>query len=411
MGINNLTNSNRARHTKFFQGVIDHIGLKYKLLTRLGSRRSLDGIVFDIGKGRVLKFIFIGRGAVNDIKQVKKEYKVAKIMSDTGLGPKVYGFHEFTVPNLLNMRNTIPSSWPISNNVKDRVKNMYLKNFGFAIKNNRLAHIGTQRAHTFNLFQNWYNNINSGYNKVTKGVAIEMENLFSGPDVKDCMDLWTYVHVKKNPFPTAQYKQLVQKMHALGVAHGNMHQGNTMVQIKKNGSIRLVMIDFGRSVLKGNQYFTNVVRNNNFRVPMSKPPSRLSLTQFLKPVSYGLHKAASGGYRIAGKRGPIKPTKLTLRQLMNYANAQGLLLPAKITKKQIMNMIYKAKGGKVVSVRPVSGSLGLRFANGSVRVKGKRGGMIKPTLTVAQLKAYAAKKGINLMGAKLKKDILRRLAK
>jgi hypothetical protein len=38
--------------------------------------------------------------------------------------------------------------------------------------------------------------------------------------------------------------------------------------------------------------------------------------------------------------------------------------------------------------------------------------MIKPTgLTVAQLKAYAARKGINLAGAKLKKDIIKRLAK
>ena len=95
---------------------------------------------------------------------------------------------------------------------------------------------------------------------------------------------------------------------------------------------------------------------------------------------------------------------------MNYANAKGILVPAKVTKKQLLNMIYKAKGG--ASVRPASASsLGLRFANGSVRVQGKRGGMIKPTLTVAQLKAYAARKGINLAGAKLKKDIIRRLAK
>jgi hypothetical protein len=48
--------------------------------------------------------------------------------------------------------------------------------------------------------------------------------------------------------------------------------------------------------------------------------------------------------------------------------------------------------------------------NGSVRMRGKRG-LIKPTMTVAQLNAYAARKGVNLAGAKLKKDILQRLAK
>jgi hypothetical protein len=71
-------------------------------------------------------------------------------------------------------------------------------------------------------------------------------------------------------------------------------------------------------------------------------------------------------------------------------------------------MIYKAKGG-VPSLRPAS-SYGLVMKNGSVRMRGKRG-LIKPTMTVAQLKAYAARKGVNLSGAKLKKDILRRLAK
>ena len=204
------------------------------------------------------------------------------------------------------------------------------------------------------------------------------------------------------------------------------------------------MIDFGRSALKGNRNYNGALSFNKMQknmqlqrfgfsvspmksrtvvsyrpgmsqrlsLPMSSGPGMVlppGVATAL-PVSYGLQRAASGGYRIAGKRGP-KKVDLTLRQLMNYANAKGILVPAKVTKKQLLNMIYKAKGG--ASVRPASASsLGLRFANGSVRVQGKRGKMIKPTgLTVAQLKAYAARKGINLAGAKLKKDILRRLAK
>ena len=445
MGVNELLNANRVRHAKFGQMLMNAAGLKYRLLSRLGSRRSADGIIFDIGKGRVVKLIFIGRGGAGSVDQIKKEYEIGKMLSTAGVGPKVYGMEVVQIPNLLNIKNKDPTLWPNVN----QVRNTVLRGGEFGRQSEAKSAVekmikGNQRAQTFNMFQNWYYNRNNKYNGVKKAVVIEMENLFKGPNVKKCMSLYDYVEIKKNPFPAEQYKRAVAKMHSLGIAHGDMHSNNVMVQVKKDGSVRVVMIDFGRSALKGNLnyngalVFNKMMKNMelqrfgfsvspmksrtvvSYRPGMSQrlslPPGvATALSQNIHalgaaPASYGLHKAASGGYRIAGKRGP-KKVDLTLRQLMNYANAKGILVPAKVTKKQLLNMIYKAKGG--ASVRPASASsLGLRFANGSVRVQGKRGKMIKPTgLTVAQLKAYAARKGINLAGAKLKKDIIRRLAK
>ena len=446
MGVNDLLNANRVRHAKFGQLFMNAVGLKYKLLSRLGSRRSADGIIFDIGKGRVVKLIFIGRGGAGSVDQIKNEYKIGKMLSTAGVGPKVYGMKVVEIPNLLNIKNKNLSLWPTINQVRNTAIRGAL-NEGYYKKQSEAArgleHVfqGYQRAQTFNMFQNWYYNRNTNYNRVKKAVVIEMENLFKGPNVKQCMSLYEYVEIKKNPFPAEQYKRAVEKMHQIGVAHGDMHSNNVMVQVKKDGTVRVVMIDFGRSALKGNRNYNGALAFNKMQknmqlqrfgfsvspmksrtyrpgmsqrlsLPMSSGPGMVLppgvATALPAVASYGLHKAASGGYRIVGKRGP-KKVDLTLRQLMNYANAKGILVPAKVTKKQLLNMIYKAKGG--ASVRPASASsYGLVMKNGSVRMRGKRG-LIKPTLTVAQLKNYAARKGINLAGAKLKKDILRRLAK
>ena len=455
MGVNDLTNANRVRHAKFGQLFMNAVGLKYRLLSRLGSRRSADGIIFDIGKGRVAKLIFIGRGGAGSVDQIKNEYKIGKMLSTAGVGPKVYGMKVVEIPNLLNIKNKNLSLWPTVNQVRNTAIRGAL-NEGYYKKQSEAArgleHVfqGYQRAQTFNLFQNWYYNRNTNYDRVKKAVVIEMENLFKGPNVKECMSLYDYVEKKKNPFPAEQYKRAVEKMHQIGVAHGDMHANNVMVQVKKDGTVRVVMIDFGRSALKGNRNYNGALAFNKMqkimqlqrfgfsvspmksRTVVSYRPGmshRLSLPVVSSgpgmvlppgvatalPVSYGLHKAASGGYRIQGKRGPKKVT-LTLAQLRQYAANKGAsfrLNDQRYTKAVLLNKIYRAKVRKGI-ISPKKGSiatsLGLVMKNGSVRMRGKRG-LIKPTLTVAQLKNYAARKGINLAGAKLKKDILRRLAK
>jgi tRNA A-37 threonylcarbamoyl transferase component Bud32 len=505
MGIENLNNRSRARHTKFMQFVLSQVGITnntgkpIKLLTRLGSRRSADGVVFDIGNGKVAKCIFIGRGAVNSIDSIKEEYKMAKLMSDAGAGPKVYGMKEFTLPStLLNLKNQAgPLNWPNTPTMKRLLMN-YFKHYGYKTKkaekvvNTGIAQNpknGINKSFSFNLFQSWWSVRNKEYKNVKKGAVIIMENLYSGPGVKTATTLYDYVVKEKHPMPlkevTAAMKKMhsikiahqdlhtgnimenlysgpgvktattlrpmplkevaavMKKMHSIKIAHQDLHAGNIMVQIKTDGSIRIVIIDFGRAKYPANKQTMNWnknmvaefaayagVRATNISAALPKSPMTMSsgtpppfpaaparLTLPL-PASYGLMKAASGGYRIVGKRGP-KKVNLTMEGLRYYAVNKGVPTDAikkARTKKQLMNMIYAAKGGAAVapkkSTPKVASSYGLVFNKGSVRMRGKKGGLVKPTkLTVAQLKAYAAKKGINLMGAKLKKNILQRLAK
>ena len=464
MGINELNNKARVRHTAFMQYVLQQVGIKnntgkpFKLVTRVGSARSADGIVFDIGNGKVAKFMFVGKGAISNIDVVKKEYKIAKLMSDAGAGPRVYGMVEFKLPKtLLNLKNNLGSkikNWPKNANmIRNLANNLKKQGYNPAtnIAKGEIIHPYGPRVRSFNLFQNWYANHNMGYNSVLQGGVIFMENLYKGPDIKKTVPLYEYITQLKKPYPLKELGAAVKKMHSINIAHQDLHARNILIQIKKNGSIRVVIIDFGRAkypankrnmndnwwTLQGFAKFAKVNRSPfesafgkmpGFSSPHGATPARKtsSALQIVPlpfksalsvpigaPASYGLMKAASGGYRIKGKRGP-KKVNLTLAQLRQYAFNKGAAVPLGWKKKQILNFLY-AQFGKgsvpVAAPKPAASSYGLVFNKGSVRMRGKKG-LIKPTkLTVAQLKAYAAKKGINLMGAKLKKNILQKLAK
>lgn len=445
MNINNLNNSARARHTKFMQYVLTKLGLKnntgrpFKLLTRLGGRRSADGIVFDIGNGKVAKCIFTGRGAVNNINVIKKEYKIAKLMSDAGAGPKVYGMKEFKLPKtLLNLKNNLGSAiknWPTRATLLRSLANKYKeRGYGGTANANRnlknAIKYGVNRSLYLNLFQDWSEATNNSYKQVMTGAVIIMENLYKGPGVKTAMTLYEYVTKEKKPYPMKEIGAAYKKMHSLKIAHQDLHAGNIMVQIKTDGSIRVVIIDFGRAAYPASKMTMNLngysianfarfagISNSRINSAIGRPgapsvhlPFKSALSVPISaPKTYALMKAASGGYRIKGKRGP-KKVDLTMAQLYNYANKWGVLVPAKATKKQLLDLIHAARGGVMAAPEPIASSYGFVLNKGSVRMRGKKGPK-KVTLTVAQLKAYAAKKGINLMGAKLKKNILQRLAK
>lgn len=435
-----LTNANRARHTLFMGAILAHLGVTnnsgqtIKLITRLGSRRSLDGVVYDIGNGKVAKVLFVNRGAVQSMQQIEKEYEIQKKMGDAGLGPKTYKLIKFQLPmSLLNMKNKIGSvipNWPnkkyTGNALLNTIEGIDPINLPQMHKwrNNLLARPNAQRAMTLNLFQNWYYNNNRAYNSVNTGAVIIMENLYTGPDIKTAMTLEEMAG-KKMKIPVDKVAKAVVKMHNLGISHNDLHWGNIMVQIKNDGTERVVVIDFGRAEdpgTKSNQKYNKSrissvlvyhagVKNKNMKTAF-KNAAKGSVAGAPVAGSYNLAKAASGGYRIKGQRGP-KKVDLTAAQLRMYAANKGVPLNAakKATKKQLLDMIYAAKGGAKPQTAAAS-SLGLVMNKGSVRMRGKKGGLVKPTkLTVAQLKAYATKKGINLTGAKLKKDILQRIAK
>jgi len=157
MGINELNNKARVRHTAFMQYVLQQVGIKnntgkpFKLVTRVGSARSADGIVFDIGKGKVAKFMFVGKGAIYNIDVVKKEYKIAKLMSDAGTGPKVYGMVEFRLPKtLLNLKNNLGSkikNWPKNANMTRKLANN-LKKQGYNPATNIANHMVHESDHS-----------------------------------------------------------------------------------------------------------------------------------------------------------------------------------------------------------------------------------------------------------------------
>lgn len=442
-----LTSANRARHTLFIGAILTYLGITnnsgqtIKLITRLGSRRSLDGVVFDIGNGKVAKVLFVNRGSIRSMQQIEKEYDIQKKMGDAGLGPKTYKLIKFQLPHsLLNMKNQIGSAisnWPTKKNIGNALVNTIEridpKNLPMIQKwrNNILDRPNAQRAMTLNLFQNWYFNNNRAYNSVKTGAVIIMENLYTGPDIKTAMTLEEMAG-KKMKIPVDKVAKAVTKMHNLGISHNDLHWGNIMVQIKNDGTERVVVIDFGRAEDPGKDdnkkynvnrisdvlvYYAGVNKKN--MKTAFKNAAKGSVAAAPAAGSYSLTKAASGGYRIKGQRGP-KKVDLTAAQLRMYAANKGVPLNVakKATKKQLLNMIYAAKGGakpQTAASKPqpvAASSLGLVINKGSVRMRGKKGGLVKPTkLTVAQLKAYAAKKGINLTGAKLKKDILQRIAK
>ena len=254
MGYNNLTNSNRIRHAVFIKLLLSTALKDIKLGHRLGTRRSMDGLIFDIGDGKVIKIIFSGRGAMNSMNAVRNEYAIAKKMGEAGVGPKVYDMFEFAVPHILDAKNAVV--WP-SSNAALKAK---LKNHGFA-SNKAAGFIANVRKENprsvnLNLFQNWFMMNNKNYDRIKTGCAIVMENL------KNAVDLNTYM--KTNPFPGNELIALVEKMHNAGVAHGDLHMGNVMVQKKPGGGIRLVIIDFGRSVniSKNKKLFNYAIASN-----------------------------------------------------------------------------------------------------------------------------------------------------
>lgn len=254
-----LNNNTRARHTKFMQYVLTLLNVKnntgqpLKLLTRIGSTRSADGIVFDIGNGKVAKCIFNGRGGMN-VNMIRREYDIGKRMSDAGIGPKMYGMTEFSLKDsIINLKNQAgPSLWPNNAKMSNILLNHYVKNLGFnrnQVMSNIKEHLPTLRntkSFSFNLFQNWFNTKNENYSGVKSGAIIIMENIYNGPGVATAMTLDDYIK-KGNPFPVNEVVKTMKKMHSINIVHRNFHAGNIMIQIKTNGSIRVVIIDFGKS--------------------------------------------------------------------------------------------------------------------------------------------------------------------
>jgi hypothetical protein len=160
---------------------------------------------------------------------------------------------------------------------------------------------------------------------------------------------------------------------------------------------------------------------------------------------------ASGGFRAMGAKGPVKLTKYTVPQLKAYAKKHGANVNGLKKKDEILAVIYGKKFGKpLYTVKPMTngtsvnavvnnliqnvlkakptkakpakpakvlnfsppreGSLGLlekMGENNEYRFKGARGPKkVNAKMTVAALKEYAKKHGVNASKLRAKKNIL-----
>ena len=198
----------------------------------------------------------------------------------------------------------------------------------------------------------------------------------------------------------------------------------------------------------GSNRAQNILTNLNTRYLIVKvnSPRPSSSSRNGSASSPGLMMAASGGYRVKGKKGgPIKLTQMTVAQLKNMGAKYGVNFTAQNkTKKQILNKIYKAKqggvnltgnqgfassrsrtsssngGGKKLRGNAIlnqAASLGLMrnhfpASKGlGYRAMGKKGGPVKMNkFTIPQLKAYGASHGVNFTANnKTKKQIIAKI--
>lgn len=255
---NHLSDSNGIRHAVFIKSLLSTALPGIKFGRRLGTRRSKDGIVFHIGRGKVMKIMFPGWGTTTK-DTIQNEFDIAQKMGDAGLGPKVYDMFDFDVPNMLNVKNRM--NWPSSN---ESIRAMLKRYDTPSNKMNKAVSEIRQnnpRSVDFNLFQEWFLMENAGYNRIKTGSAIVMDYL------KNAVSLDTYAKKTLNPFPHKELVALVRKMHNAGIAHGDLHMGNVMVLPNSRGSsgIRLFVIDFGRSVDISQQNAFMHAQNSNLK--------------------------------------------------------------------------------------------------------------------------------------------------
>jgi len=221
--------------------------------TRIGSTRSADGVIFDLPQGRsrftnnnnvVMKLIF------SDNTSPRTECQITTIMSEHRLGPKFYAAYEANIsPAIWNAWSTQILSTP-----------------------------SLMLGGRINLFQN-YATHSLEVKRFSKVYVIIMENLYNNPErgVIECQtvsDIVTDRALRWN-IPKRQIRDKIDKMHELGIVHGDMHTGNIIIQKIRspNGTIRYAarIIDFGRSIMASPMRNNNSANRTLARLPGTRP--------------------------------------------------------------------------------------------------------------------------------------------
>ena len=267
---NNLGNRSRSRHSaimnRFILTTLLPHGFIYKLDSngnrtgraldparwkwgtigpRIGSRRSADGMLYTLPNASmnntkqnnaVIKIIF----AEDD--SPKQEVIISKMMSAHRLGPRIFECYSADIDMNLLMRN---------------------------IGMNRLQfRNGPQRGQSFiNLFQTFTQYLFGRGQTFSKVYILVMENLYKNPSrgVKNGFTVDDLMKHKPGTagvkFPYEQFVYKFNKMHELGIIHGDMHPGNIIVQALEKNKFGVRIIDFGRSIHTGRPITTQTEAN------------------------------------------------------------------------------------------------------------------------------------------------------
>ena len=250
-----LSESNKVRHGKMFSEVILpyllHGSGLHDLSTgkktsvwpwgtpgkRLGSVRSADGVVIDLptakktktnGDSVVMKVVFSYDNYPED------EIRIARKAGNAGIGAHVYAAYKADLDS--KTRREIRES--ILDEGLDKHRNVNLL-----------------KGYSTDMTPHIY--------------IIIMENLYHNPKrgVTDAKELYDYKN--KKPF-LAELRRKIDRLHELGIAHGDMHMRNILVQTVKSptGKTRHVIkiIDYGRSLNKSgpNAWFSGSESANVF---------------------------------------------------------------------------------------------------------------------------------------------------
>lgn len=171
---------------------------KYLPRRRIGEK-SADGVAFILNdQTKVGKLILCK--TESDYHRAEREFLIGRAMGRKGIGPNVYTYYE--TKNSTNRINIFSNR----------------QQFGF--------------------------------------IYIIMDNLWYG--AKRLYTMREYIR-KGYEYPKNKVLNLLDRMEASGVVHGNLHRGNIIVVTDKKGGLKVYFIDFGRSLLFNKQNFT---RNN-----------------------------------------------------------------------------------------------------------------------------------------------------
>lgn len=257
---NNLGKAARSRHSsimnRFILTTLLPLGFIYKLDSngnrigraldenrwkwgtigpRIGSRRSADGMLYTLPNASmtntnnnnvVIKIIFA------EDESPKKEVAISKILSAHRIGPRIFECYSADIDMTLLMRNIGQNKLSFKN--------------------------GSKRGQSFiNLFQSFTTSLFGRGQSFSKVYMLVMENLYKNPSrgvtngftISDIIENKPGARAVKIPY--TQLTNKFNKMHELGIIHGDMHAGNIIVQVLQNNKFGVRIIDFGRSINTG----------------------------------------------------------------------------------------------------------------------------------------------------------------